>query len=57
MAAFISKMIIRQAKISIEKGVAKYKAYFVSTRLYEEYRADVDTILQTEGYEDCIVVE
>lgn len=57
MAAFISKMIIRQAKFSTEKGVAKYKAYFVNTRLYEDYRADVDTILQTEGYENCIVTD
>lgn len=57
MVAFIARMIERQAKISTEKGIAKYKAYFVNTKIYEDYRADVDTILRTDGYEECIVVD
>lgn len=57
MVAFIARMIERQAKISTEKGVAKYKAYFVNTRIYEDYRTDVDTILRTDGYEECIVAD
>lgn len=34
---------------------AKYRAYFVNTTLYLRYKADVDTILTTDGYGDCIV--
>lgn len=55
MAEFIARMIEKQARVSIESGLAKYKAYFVKTRIYEDYRADVDTIIRTDGYEDCIV--
>ena len=36
-------------------GQAKYKAYFVKTSIYRKYRDDVDTILETDGNEDCIV--
>lgn len=55
MATFIARMIKKQGDISTEKGQAKYRAYFVRTKLYEDYRADVDTILRTDGYEDCII--
>ena len=55
MVTFIAKMIKRQADISVEKGIAKYKAYFVKTRLYAEYRDDVDTILRTDGYDEVII--
>ena len=55
MVTFIAKMIKRQADVSAEKGIAKYKAYFVKTRLYAEYRDDVDTILRTDGYDDVII--
>lgn len=57
MSTFISTMIMNQANISIEKGQAKYKAYFVNTALYSKWKSDVDTILETEGYADCIVTE
>lgn len=57
MATFIARMIEKQAKISTEKGTAKYKAYFVNTHLYEDYRADVDTILRTDGYDSCIIAD
>lgn len=57
MATFIAQQIIQQAKINIEKGQAKYRAYFVKTHIYKNYQADVDTILTTDGYEDCIVTE
>lgn len=56
MVTFIARMIETQAKISIEKGQAKYRAYFVNTTIYANYRADVDTILETDGYENCIVL-
>lgn len=38
-------------------GQNKYKAYFVNTRLYLRYKADVDNILILDGYGDCIVTE
>ena len=55
MAPFIARMIENQAKISPEEGIAKYKAYFVKTHIYEDWRADVDTILRADGYESVIV--
>ena len=57
MSTFIAKQIIKAGKVSEEKGIAKYKAYFVNTRIYEDWRADVDTILETEGYGNLIVAE
>lgn len=55
MTTFIARMISKQADISEEKGIAKYKAYFIKTRIYARYRDDVDTILRTDGYENVIV--
>ena len=57
MSTFIALMIMKQADISIEKGKEKYRAYFVNTKLYVKYQSDVDTILTTEGYGECIVTE
>lgn len=59
MVAFITRMIEEAASISEEKGKAKYKAYFVNPkkRPYERYRADVDTNLMVDGYEDIISEE
>ena len=55
MSTFIAQQIMKQADISIEKGQAKYKAYFVNTSLYLKWKAEVDTILETDGYAYCIV--
>lgn len=55
MESFIARMIERQAKISDEKGIEKYKAYFVNTKIYERYRENVDKILQDAGYGRCIL--
>ena len=55
MAAFIANRIMEQADVSLEKGQEKYRAYFVNTNLYVDWQDDVNTILQTEGYGDCIV--
>ena len=57
MSTFIASMIMKQADISTEKGQAKYRAYFVNTALYAKWQPDVDTILNTEGYGECIVTE
>lgn len=57
MSAFIARMIIKARAKSLEAGQAKYRAYFVNTHLYADYKADTDTILTTDGYADCIVVE
>ena len=57
MSTFIAKQIMKQADKSIELGRAKYKAYFVKTKLYLNWKDEVDTILLTDGYEKCIVTE
>lgn len=55
MSTFIAQRIMKDAEISIERGQAKYRAYFVNTKLYLKYKEDVDVILATDGYEACIV--
>lgn len=55
MPTFIAQSIEKQAEISIENGIERYKAYFVKTKKYAKYREDVDTILRTDGYEKVIV--
>lgn len=55
MITFIAQRIEEARDISLERGIAKYKAYFVNTKIYKRYRADVDAILVQDGYEDCIV--
>lgn len=57
MNSFIAQQIIKQAKISIEKGQAKYRAYFIKTPIYLDWKEEVDSILEIEGYQDCIVSE
>ena len=57
MSAFIAQQIMKAADISQEKGQAKYRAYFVKTPIYVKWKEDVDTILEVEGYEYCIVTE
>lgn len=57
MSSFIAQQIIKQAKVSTEKGQAKYRAYFIKTHLYLDWKEEVDTILEVEGYEECIVTE
>lgn len=55
MSTFIAKMIESAFDKSEEAGKAKYKAYFVNTPIYEKWKAEVDTILSTDGYEAAIV--
>ena len=57
MNTFIAKMIMSQAKISLENGQAKYRAYFINTKLYSKWQEAVNATLVAEGYEDCIVNE
>ena len=57
MSTFIANMIMKQAAVSTEEGKAKYRAYFVNTTLYSKWKEDVDTILETEGYKECIITE
>lgn len=49
MTTFIARMIMKEA------GQKKYRAYFVKTKLYKNWKEDVDTILITDGYDDVIV--
>jgi hypothetical protein len=62
MATFIAKRIMAAADVSLADGQQKYRVYFINTRLYLAYKADVDTILQTTdsdkyptGDGECIV--
>lgn len=55
MSTFIAKMIESAFDKSEEAGKTKYKAYFVNTPIYEKWKAEVDTILSTDGYEAAIV--
>lgn len=57
MNTFIARMIMAQADKNLKAGQDKYRAYFVLTKLYEKWRNDVETILITDGYEECIVSE
>ena len=55
MVTFIAQRIEEARDISLERGRDKYRAYFIKTKLYKKYKADVDAILEQDGYEDCIV--
>jgi len=55
MAPFIATMIMKAGKVSEASGQARYRAYFINTLIYAGYKADVDTILETEGYGNLIV--
>lgn len=57
MITFIAQRIEEARGVSLERGIAKYKAYFVNTKIYKKYRADVDALLEQDGYEDCIVAD
>lgn len=60
MVTFMSIQIENARDISLEKGQAMYRAYFVkknAVRIYKRYQADVDMILEQDGYTDCIVTE
>jgi hypothetical protein len=55
MVTFISGRIELARESSLEEGQAKYRAYFVNTKLYLKYKPDVDAILIQDNYGDCIV--
>lgn len=57
MAPFIATQIEDAADVSIEKGKSLYRAYFVNTKIWTRYKANVDAILKVDGYEACIVTE
>lgn len=54
MVAYFVKTIKRARAISLAAGQAKYRAIFTDPD-YLEYKADVDTALEIDGYGDCIV--
>ena len=55
MREFITEMIKDARKESLAAGQAKYRAYFINTKLWTKYKADVDAILTIDGCADCIV--
>lgn len=55
MVGFIVRQIETKARISLEDGQELYRKYFINTKLYAGYKADVDAQLKEDGYEDVIV--
>lgn len=55
MTTFIARRIMKEADKSVALGQKKYRAYFINTTLYKNWKEDVDTILITDGYDDVIV--
>jgi hypothetical protein len=56
METFIATKIEEQADISLENGQAKYRAYFIKTKIYvKKYKESVDKLLIADGYADVIV--
>jgi hypothetical protein len=56
MATFIALQIMKAYDTNgLEAGQAKYRGYFITTKLYLACKADCDTILTTDGYSNCIV--
>lgn len=57
MPEFIANRVLEARDKSIKEGKAKYKAYFVTLKIYARYQNAVDAILIAEGAEDCIVTD
>ena len=55
MTTFIARMIMKEADKSTVAGQKKYRAYFVRTSLYKNWKDNVDAILKTDGYDEVIV--
>ena len=55
MREFIAGKIEDARQVSLEAGQAKYRAYFINTKLWAKYKEDVDAILTVDGCADCIV--
>lgn len=55
MITFIAARIEEQARLSLEQGQDKYRAYFVRTTLYLKYKPEVDAILIQDGFSEVIV--
>ena len=55
MAPFIALSIMNAEDRAAGSGSTAYKAYFINTTIYTKYKSNVDTILTTDGYSQCIV--
>ena len=55
MKDFIARMIKKSADTSLEEGQELYRKYFITTKIYASFKADVDNILKEDGYKDIIV--
>jgi hypothetical protein len=55
MKDFIARMIKKSADTSLEEGQELYRKYFITTKIYASFKADVDNILKEEDYADVIV--
>lgn len=58
VSLFMAKRIMKACdEDGVVAGQEKYKAFFVKTKFYANYREDCNIILYSEGYEDCIVMD
>lgn len=57
MSTFIAQRIEAAYDKSAAAGQAKYRAYFVKTKIYARYKNDCDAILEADDYADAIVTE
>lgn len=58
MVKFIANRIKKEKdNNSLEQAQDLYRAYFINITIYEKWHEDVDNILISDGYADCIVNE
>ena len=58
MSEFIADRVENEVKTKgLEAGQEKYRAYFVRTKMYLEFKPKCDYILIADGYKDAIVEE
>lgn len=57
MVNFIARSIKKAYDSSPKEGKDLYRKYFINTKLYASYKAEVDEILKADGYSGAIVTK
>lgn len=56
MSSFIANRIKKEKdNYSLKQAQELYKSYFVNISIYEKWRNEVNSILISDGYSECIV--
>lgn len=56
MSSFITNRIKKERdNYSLKQAQELYKSYFVNISIYEKWRSEVDSLLTSDGYSECIV--